>query len=69
MALSPIGRLPQRMQSVLLPRLNSLNMGLHLVKGDGKLRTEKMAVIFNFGGIFGGIVKIYIELIFFILSS
>jgi len=35
-------------------------MGLHLVKGDGNLRTEKMVVILNFGGIFGGIVKIYI---------
>ena len=44
-------------------------MGLHLVKGDGNLRTEKMAVIFNFGGILGGIPKIYVELIFLILNS
>ena len=44
-------------------------MGLHRVKGDGNLRTEKMAVIFNFGGIFGGIAKIYIELLFLILTS
>lgn len=43
--------------------------GLHLVKSDGNFRAEKKAVIFNFGGIFGGIEKIYIELIFLISSS
>jgi len=45
------------MQNVLLLRLNSRNMGLHLVKGDGNLRTEKTAVISCFGGIFGGMSK------------
>jgi len=49
----------KRMQRVLLPPLNSPNMGLHLVLGDGNLRTAKTAVIFNFGGIFRGILKIY----------
>ena len=42
------------MQHVLLPRLGSLNIGLHIVLGEGNLRTGKLAVIFEFWGYFWG---------------